>query len=892
MSNSATGSSGAAARTMVLLCALGASVPLGASAQTLSPSPTHPHGPLPAESDCGSCHTPQGWRPAKAEMDFDHNRTTSFSLTGAHIDATCVSCHLGARFDEPEVSNADCTSCHVDVHEGNKSATCTECHNTVTFGDVAGVVVHARTTFPLTGAHVQLSCETCHVDDRGGAFATLDSDCFSCHAQEYNAAQSVDHVELDFSKECEDCHNTLAWGGSALFDHAAVSGGFTLVGAHALARCESCHIVPGLAPIFPGATQDDCVGCHQTDYDTEHGGEFPTDCLTCHSVGAWTPVTFDHVTTSNGFELLGAHGVAPCESCHVVPGFQPLFATTDQNDCLGCHQSDHDVQHGAGFPTDCMRCHTLDTWVGGTFDHSTASAGFALIGAHATAGCASCHVIPGYAPRFGPTDQNNCLGCHQSDHDTQHGAGFPTDCVRCHTVDTWKGGTFDHASAAAGFSLVGAHALAPCASCHVIPGYAPRFATTNQNNCVGCHRSDHETQHGAGFPTDCLRCHTIDTWKRAAFDHVAASPGFALLGAHATAPCASCHVIPGYAPRFATTDQNDCIGCHRSDHDAQHGAGFPTDCVRCHTVDTWTGGTFDHVTASSGFALVGAHATAGCASCHVIPGYAPRFTTTNQNDCVGCHQRDHDAQHGAGFPTDCASCHTVNTWIGGTFDHSAASGGFQLLGAHDVTPCASCHVIPGYAPRFTTTNQNNCVGCHQSDHDAQHGAGFPTDCARCHTVNTWVGGTFDHVTASAGFQLLGAHATAPCASCHVIPGYAPRFATTNQNDCIGCHRNDYDSHHAGTGFSTDCLTCHSINTWLGATFDHDARYFPIYSGKHAGRWGNDCTICHDVAGDFRQFTCFNCHKHDQGPMDDKHRGRNGYVYESSACLSCHPRGRT
>ena len=64
------------------------------------------------------------------------------------------------------------------------------------------------------------------------------------------------------------------------------------------------------------------------------------------------------------------------------------------------------------------------------------------------------------------------------------------------------------------------------------------------------------------------------------------------------------------------------------------------------------------------------------------------------SDLVACHQSEHDAQHGPGFPTDCASCHGLDTWIGATFDHTTASGGFQLLGAHDVTPCASCHVIP------------------------------------------------------------------------------------------------------------------------------------------------------------------------------------------------------
>jgi hypothetical protein len=27
-------------------------------------------------------------------------------------------------------------------------------------------------------------------------------------------------------------------------------------------------------------------------------------------------------------------------------------------------------------------------------------------------------------------------------------------------------------------------------------------------------------------------------------------------------------------------------------------------------------------------------------------------------------------------------------------------------------------------------------------------------------------------------------------------------------------------------------------------------------------------------------------------MDDKHKEENGYVYESNACYSCHPNGRS
>jgi hypothetical protein len=82
-----------------------------------------------------------------------------------------------------------------------------------------------------------------------------------------------------------------------------------------------------------------------------------------------------------------------------------------------------------------------------------------------------------------------------------------------------------------------------------------------------------------------------------------------------------------------------------------------------------------------------------------------------------------------------------------------------------------------------------------------------------------------------------------------------------------------------------------VDTWGDATFEQHDQVFPINSGAHAGRW-TSCADCHTVPDDFSSFSCLTCHEHSQARMDDKHLGEvSGYVYESSACLSCHPRGR-
>ena len=68
--------------------------------------------------------------------------------------------------------------------------------------------------------------------------------------------------------------------------------------------------------------------------------------------------------------------------------------------------------------------------------------------------------------------------------------------------------------------------------------------------------------------------------------------------------------------------------------------------------------------------------------------------------------------------------------------------------------------------------------------------------------------------------------------------------------------------------------------------EHD-RYFPIVSGKHGGV---ECNTCHGGFETFREFTCLDCHEHDQPLMDSTHQGFTDYKWESPRCYGCHPRG--
>lgn len=616
----------------------------------------NPHGAI--SIPCAACHTEQGWMPLRDPLQFDHSEQTRFVMTGKHAVAECASCHLDLRFDEPKGTADECASCHVDVHRGQLGDDCLACHTTTDFNLTNGELIHARTSFPLTGAHLLTSCESCHTGDADGLFVPLDTDCFACHAADYQRTQSPPHEAAGFSTDCATCHSTLAFSDGS-FDHALASGGFALVGAHAVAACAACHALPSFDPLFDAAGDSDCYACHAADYEQaetiDHDAlGFPTECQQCHTTTAWEDARFDHVTVSQGFALVGAHEALACVACHSGPSGDVPFDPASQNDCVACHQAEHDEVHPS-FPTDCLQCHNVNTWGDPTFEHEAASGGFALVGAHATLECSSCHAIPGYEPLFTASDDTDCYACHAEEHEDEH-PDFPTNCLQCHTTSTWDDADFDH-GAATGFALVGAHTALPCLSCHVGPDYELIFEPDGQNDCVACHAEEHEQAHPA-FPTTCLQCHTTQTWDGASFDHAAAADGFALVGAHASLPCSACHAGPDFEPIFDPASQNDCVACHQQEHQEVH-PSFPTNCLQCHTVDTWEGADFDHDPLFPIYRGKHEGTWSSCQTCHTQAGNFSVFS------CLVCHehrQSEMDDEHEdvGGYvyeSTACLGCH-------------------------------------------------------------------------------------------------------------------------------------------------------------------------------------------------------------------------------------------
>jgi hypothetical protein len=322
----------------------------------------NPHGVLTVNVGCDACHTTEGWSPTKVPLEFDHNAATNFPLTDSHERVPCATCHLDLMFDAPKITTAGCTECHVDVHRGRLSSDCSSCHKTTLFSDIRGIEIHAKTLFPLSGSHTQVSCESCHPSDRGGAYSLQESECISCHVSDYNGAQPIDHVAAGFSTQCQECHNTLAWAFNVAFDHVTASGGFALLGRHMQIRCSSCHSGGTGEPIFNPSSQDDCFACHQSDYEREHAGTgFPTTCGSCHTNDSWEGATFaDHDAVA--FPIFsGAHRGRwdSCQTCHTTANDFRSFT------CFNCHEHDrarmdekHREESGYVYQSNaCYSCH-------------------------------------------------------------------------------------------------------------------------------------------------------------------------------------------------------------------------------------------------------------------------------------------------------------------------------------------------------------------------------------------------------------------------------------------------------------------------------------------------------------------------------------------------------
>ncbi len=461
--------------------------------------PNHVKGQF--DHDCTQCHSNEAWTPAT----FDH-ANTDFPLIGAHITVNCQECHVDGRYTD--IPSA-CFDCHNNDYNGVSDPNhveaqfdhdCKVCHTDEAW--TPATFNHANTDFPLSGAHISVNCQECHVD---GQYDDIASECFDCHNDDFSGAEEPNHAEAQFDHDCTLCHSDEAWT-PANFDHDNTD--YPLTGAHITVNCQECHIDGQYADIA-----SECFDCHEDDFaevdDPNHTeGQFDHDCTVCHIDEAWTPVNFDHDNTD--YPLTGAHIQVNCTECHI----DGQFAGTP-SECFFCHEDDFeevdDPNHvEAQFDHDCITCHSTEAWSPADFDHDNTD--YPLTGAHIQVNCAECHIDGQYADIA-----SECFDCHEEDYNnaryegsTHRGAGFSHDCEACHTTNNWDNANFDHD--ADYFPIFGGNHRGEwdsCSDCHTDDNDYTVFT------CIDCHEHNqrdedrhHDEVRNYRYESDaCYECH-------------------------------------------------------------------------------------------------------------------------------------------------------------------------------------------------------------------------------------------------------------------------------------------------------------------------------------------------------------------------------------------------
>jgi len=313
-----------------------------------------PHGKA-FNRDCAECHQTDSWKDTHTQS-FDHSKT-HFPLVGQHKLTTCKSCHKSLVFSD---APTECSACHTDIHQQTTGKDCGRCHTPQSWLVSPSTLrnLHQQAGFPLVGAHNTADCRQCHTSGTGQRYDILNTACYSCHRDKYEATTQPNHRAAGFGTDCDRCHNMVGqtWNGiKSGFEH----GFFPLKGGHNLA-CTQCHV----SGTYKGLSSA-CASCHLDEYNAttnpaHKSSGFSTACQTCHTINAWKPSTFNH---DNAYFPInsGTHKGRwdACSTCHTQPSNYSQFT------CLNCHEhnkasmdSRHRGRSGYSYTsTACLSCH-------------------------------------------------------------------------------------------------------------------------------------------------------------------------------------------------------------------------------------------------------------------------------------------------------------------------------------------------------------------------------------------------------------------------------------------------------------------------------------------------------------------------------------------------------
>lgn len=191
-----------------------------------------------------------------------------------------------------------------------------------------------------------------------------------------------------------------------------------------------------------------------------------------------------------------------------------------------------------------------------------------------------------------------------------------------------------------------------------------------------------------------------------------------------------------------------------------------------------------------------------------------------------------------------------------------------LIPAHQslANDCFACHApLQGAEEsRCTTCHKVADIGLldvagtkvlHSSPITPFHQGLADSDCLGCHTDHPMASLTPPHSHTFAHGMLTEA-AGAVCSSCHTAPETSVHEGVTEQ-----------------------CSTCHAQSDWSSATIDHQ-RFFAL-SGPH----DVTCSRCHTTANDFKPYSCYSCHEHNEADLIREHSEEG--ISDIDNCVECH-----
>lgn len=190
-------------------------------------------------------------------------------------------------------------------------------------------------------------------------------------------------------------------------------------------------------------------------------------------------------------------------------------------------------------------------------------------------------------------------------------------------------------------------------------------------------------------------------------------------------------ISPGELAEGHQKQKNECLSCHQPFRGIASGK-----CISCHTLSD-----IGRDTTGKPHKAVFHQQLSGneCSSCHSEhQGQFPEHMKVGFNHtllsastlqrCNSCHQKPENSYHSLVGET-CESCHSTDTWVPSTFDHSA----YFVLDPDHNAACKTCHTNAGKSYKSFT-----CYGCHEHSEKnivAEHneeGIYNIGNCASCH----------------------------------------------------------------------------------------------------------------------------------------------------------------